>query len=285
MEFDRLRPAQRALVDEWMPGAEVVADLSWNVVDTVVLHAHHSGRDLIVKAGANGNHHLGRELDAHEGGHAQVWARTGHAARLHHADRDAHVLVLDFLPGDLVDRTPAATDPEIHRQAGALLRAFHDQTSRPSERTDAAATRRALAWLDSDHAIAPDVEARLRAALAELAPVEQPLVPTHGDWQPRNWLVDVEPSGDVVRVIDFGRFAFRPPATDLTRLAAQEWRDAPECETAFFDGYGRDPRHPSHWLLMRMREAIGTAVWAHHVGDGAFEAQGHRMIADVLAEL
>ena len=36
----------------------------------------------------------------------------------------------------------------------------------------------------------------------------------------------------------------------------------------------------AHTLL----EAIGTAVWAHQVGDEVFEAQGHRMISDVLSE-
>ena len=29
-----LTPSQRALLDEWMPGAEVVADLSWGLVGT-----------------------------------------------------------------------------------------------------------------------------------------------------------------------------------------------------------------------------------------------------------
>jgi hypothetical protein len=32
-----------------------------------------------------------------------------------------------------------------------------------------------------------------------------------------------------------------------------------------------------------VREGIGTAAWAHRVGDEAFEAQGHRMIAEALA--
>lgn len=31
-------------------------------------------------------------------------------------------------------------------------------------------------------------------------------------------------------------------------------------------------------------EAIGTAVWAHAVGDEPFEAQGRRMIDTVLAD-
>lgn len=280
MGLGRLSPRQRGLVESWMPGAEVIADLSWNLVDTVVLRVRHDRSEFIVKAAGEDDHHLSREIDAHLGGYVEAWGRTGHAARLRHHDGGARVIVADFLPGELACRTPAATDPEVHRRAGELLRVFHDQASRASEGVDAAATRRALEWLDTDHRIAPDVEARLRAALVELPPVEAPLVPTHGDWQPRNWLVD----GDEVRVIDFGRFAFRPAATDLARLAAQEWRADPECEAAFFEGYGVDPRHPDHWLLMRIREAIGTAAWARQVGDADFEAQGHRMIAEALAD-
>lgn len=278
---DRLTDAQRALVDAWLPCAEVIADLSWNQVDTVVLRVRHDGRDLVVKAAGETSHHLPREIEAHEGGFVATWASTNHAARLHHADRGARVLVTDYLAGDLAYRTPAARDPAVHRRAGRLLRTFHGSATRPSEGTDAAATRRSLRWLDESDAFSPDVEARLRASIAALPPIEAAVVPTHGDWQPRNWLVD---AGDV-RVIDFGRFAFRPAATDFVRLAAQEWRATPECEDAFFDGYGSDPREPSQWLLMRLREAIGTAAWARQVGDTEFEAQGHRMVSDVLADI
>jgi len=280
MGLGRLSAAQRALVEEWMPAAEVVADLSWNLVETIVLRVRHGARDYVVKAAGPEEHHLGRELGAHLGGFVDVWARTGHAAVLRHHDREARVLVTEWLPGELAYRTPAGVDPEVHRRAGRLLRDFHAQDARASDGVDAAATARALRWLDTSHAIAPDVEARLREALAALPPIEADLVPTHGDWQPRNWLV----AGSDVRVIDFGRFAFRPAATDFVRLWAQEWRAAPACEEAFFDGYGRDPRHPDHWISMRLREAIGTAAWAHQVGDAAFEAQGQRMIAELLAE-
>ncbi|HET8928509.1 MAG TPA: phosphotransferase [Microbacterium sp.] len=280
MSFTRLSLRQRRLIDGWMPGARVLADLSWLLGVTTVLHVSWESREFVVKAGAEANHHIGRELDAHESGSTDVWTATGQTGRLSHADRDARLLVLSFLPGALAYGAAAALDPDVHRRAGALLRVFHRQESRPSAGTDAAASRRALAWLDSEHAIAPEIEERLRDLLEKWAPIEAPLVPTHGDWQPRNWLVD----GETVRVIDFGRFAFRPAATDFVRLAAQEWREVPECEAAFLDGYGGDPRHPDHWRLMRLREAIGTAVWAHQVGDAAFEAQGHRMIAEVLAE-
>ncbi|MDQ2698831.1 MAG: phosphotransferase [Actinomycetota bacterium] len=281
MGFGRLTATQRGLVGSWLPGADVIEDLSWNQVDTVVLRVRQGGREFVVKAAGETNHHLLRELDAHEAGFVAPWAESGHAARLRYADREARVLVTEYLPGRLAYRTEAALDPAVHRRAGELLRTFHALATRPSQGADASDTRRAHRWLDESVAFTPAVEARLREALDALPPVEADLVPTHGDWQPRNWLVD----GDEVRVIDFGRFAFRPAATDFVRLKAQEWRLAPECEAAFFDGYGKDPRHPGHWLLMRVREAIGTAAWAHQVGDVEFEAQGHRMVADVLAEL
>ena len=47
---------------------------------------------------------------------------------------------------------------------------------------------------------------------------------------------------------------------------------------------GADPRDAAAWQRNRIREAIGTAVWAYQVGDEAFEQQGHRMIAEALAD-
>ena len=278
--LSRLASRQRRLVGEWMPEARVLADHSWGLVDTVVLEVSDGRRRVIVKAGGVGNHHIDRELDAHEGFTA-VWERSGAAARLLHADRAEKVAMLSYLPGTLAYRQPAATDPLVHRRAGELLRLFHGQASRRGGRdAECRDTERARAWLDAEHRIPADIEARLREELDALDPGDPPLVPTHGDWQPRNWLTD----GDEVRVIDFGRFAFRAAATDLARLTAQEWRESPACEEAFLDGYGGDPRHPGHWRLVRLREAIGTAVWAFQVGDVDFEAQGHRMIAELLAE-
>jgi hypothetical protein len=84
-------------------------------------------------------------------------------------------------------------------------------------------------------------------------------------------------------VIDFGRFAFRPAATDFTRMAAQQWRENPELEAAFFDGYGAYARDPELWRLDALRQAVGTASWAFKVGDEEFERQVHRMLAEALA--
>jgi hypothetical protein len=68
----------------------------------------------------------------------------------------------------------------------------------------------------------------------------------------------------------------------VTHLPGALAEGRPELESAFFEGYGDDPREPVRWRRVRLREAVGTAVWAHLVGDAPFEEQGHRMIVDVL---
>ena len=100
------------------------------------------------------------------------------------------------------------------------------------------------------------------------------LVPTHGDWQPRNWLVD----DGTVRVIDFGRADLRPRQEDFLRLARQDFARDSRLEQAFLDGYGDDPREPAAWRRAQVAEAVATAVWSYGVGDTAFEQSGHRQL-------
>ena len=64
----RLSPGQEDAVRTWFPGAEVIADLSWGLTDTVVLHVRHAEGESIIKAGGPGNHHIGREITAHGSG-------------------------------------------------------------------------------------------------------------------------------------------------------------------------------------------------------------------------
>ena len=196
-----------------------------------------------------------------------------------HHDEAALLVVTRFLPGQLVEGSPAAEDPDVHRQAGILLALMHGQPGVVDEHYEARENRKMIGWPDREHRIAPDVEQRLRDEIAAWPEPPATLVPTHGDWQPRNWLVH----DGVVSVIDFGRADLRPAYTDLARLAAQEFRRDPALEGAFLDGYGADPRGPDAWHRQQVREAIGTAVWAYSVGDERFEAQGHRMIADALS--
>ena len=116
---------------------------------------------------------------------------------------------------------------------------------------------------------------RLRSELRVACSDSEPSVPTHGDWQPRNWLTR---EGRIL-VIDFGRADWRPANTDLVRLEVQQFVDRPDLEAAFYDAYGSDPRQSESWRRALLREAVGTAVYAYRTGNSTFEEQGHRMIA------
>lgn len=277
---DLLTAGQAELVSGWLRHPELIDDLSWGIVDSTVLHVRARGADLIVKAGGPGNHHLGREIDAHEGATASLIAR-GLAAPLRHADRDARVIVLDRLPGVLAAGSASEFDADIHRQAGAALALLHAGAARLDPDYERRVTERTLAWLDGPHRIDGAIENDVRALLVERRGDAVQVVPTHGDWQPRNWLVD----RGVLRVIDFGRFAYRPASTDLCRLAAQQWRDRPDLADAFAEGYGSDPREDPLWPVEQLREAVGTAAYAFQIGDLDFEAQGHRMLREALQSL
>ena len=255
-----LTPEQQQLVDQWLPGARVVDDLSWGLVDTTVLHLRWAEGEVIVKAAGPDNHHLSREIT----GHLEFTApwlserRVGHLLR---HNRDLNVLVLEYLPGVLADGTSAATDPETHRQAGALLAALHRQASRIDDQYETRMDARALRWLDGDHRIDLRIEARLREVIASHDRPPAMLVPTHGAGQPRNWLVD----GCRVLVIDLGRADWRPPLTDLARLSQQQWDGRTDLEAAFLAGYGADPREPGAWRRALLRKVIeccsSPSIW------------------------
>ena len=273
----RLSEDQAANIDRWLPGVRLHADMSWDLVDTVVLDVISDRGRFVIKAAGADNHHIGREITAHRG-FTHCLARTGHAAQMEHYDRACNLLVTRYLKGSLAVGSEAEFDVEIHRQAGQLARIFHDQSARVDSEWEAAAAAKALAWLAKPNRIDPPLTARLRSIVAAQSPQPVVVVPTHGDWQPRNWLVDA----GTVKAIDFGRFSWRPAASDLCRLAAGPWRDDPRLEEAFLEGYGRDPRVLQQWHVLSLHEAIATAVWAYHVGDARFERQGHQMIADAL---
>lgn len=268
---------QERLVDDWFPDRELVADLSWGLVDTLVLHLRTGAGEVVVKAAGPHNHHIVREAEAHQHWTGS-WLAEGRVGRLLRHDPGANLLALEYLPGVLVQGSPRAGDAELHRQAGALLAAFHRQGSRADSGYHHDQGLRALAWLDRPHRIRPDAVAALRALVAPEEPPPALLVPTHGDWQERNWLVD----GEVLRVIDLGRFAWRPACTDIVRLHRREWARDEHLAEAFVEGYGSDLRQAPDFRLELVREAVATAGWAHRVGDEPFELEGLRGIAEAL---
>ncbi|GAA1973685.1 hypothetical protein GCM10009798_38620 [Nocardioides panacihumi] len=279
-ELSRLRPEQRDLVARWVPDARVLVDHSWGLVETVVLELSSLHGRLVLKAGGPSDGHIERELRAHREW-LRPWVTTGHAPELLYGDAEAKVLVTRYLPGRLLEGTPAQDDPDAYRQAGELLAAYHGQMSTYDDEWHDKFRARVQRSLDGPHRIDPEIEESVRAELATWPSGGSIVVPTHGDWQPRNWLID----GGVVRVIDFGRADLRPPTEDFLRLAGQDFSRDPRLEAAFLDGYGDDPREPEQWRRDLVGQAVGTAVWAYGVGDVEFERFGHRRLGSLYASV
>jgi hypothetical protein len=270
---------QWRLLREWLPGAEVVQDHSWGLVGTTVIELRHEGARYVAKAGDENDQNIAREVRAHREW-LEPWVSRGRAPQLVRAEAEAKLVLTRYLPGELMQGGEYELLPAAYFQAGELLTQFHRQFAIEDDEFEAREKKRSLAALGRPHRIAPELVERLRAEITRWPTPRTTLVPTHGDWQPRNWLVH----GGLVSVIDFGRADLRPALTDFGRLAVQQFRQDPSLEAAFLEGYGSDPREASAWRRNRVREAIGTAVWAYQVRDEDFERQGHRMIAEVLGE-
>jgi hypothetical protein len=83
------------------------------------------------------NHHIARELDAHEKWLAP-WVATGRAPRLVAGDRTAKILVTEFLAGELVLGSRAQECLDTFRQAGGSWQNFtlnRDMVTRRTRRT------------------------------------------------------------------------------------------------------------------------------------------------------
>ena len=269
---------QSRLLNSWLGSYTVVRDYSWPLQDTNVLHVvTPPGSGFIVKASST-SHHIHREIAAHAAGFVGL---EGRVPALRHASARAGILVTEFLPGTLVEGTPAEDDPETYHQAGALLRRLHRPAGASPHYAQVLATK-TRAWMGRAQGLLPEAQLDILAQeLDALDPSTVELVTTHGDYQPRNWLQD----NGQIKVIDFGRAEKRPWVHDLVRLSHQQFLDRPELAGAFHAGLGRTvgPAEADLWRLENLNQAIGTVAWANQVGDAAFEQSGREMVGRLLS--
>jgi len=290
---DALTHEQEQVLAGWLGDWRLVSDLSWPLQDTRVLRVRSGRGEHIVKAARGGrpvSHHFTREIDAHLD--VLVSLRRAHddlpVPVLEHHDRALGLIVTRFLPGSLVLGSAAESDPSVFEQAGRILSRLQVPGAVSADygpRLAAAATElvgRARGLVTDD---------RLDALLALIARLSAPgavaqrpvrLTFTHGDFQPRNWLVH----GGRVGVIDFGRAAQRSWVSDLVRLRNQQFVDRPDLSAAFDAGLARPLTIDDRELLTleTVRESVGTVVWAHGIGDDDFEEHGRRMVERVIGQ-
>jgi aminoglycoside phosphotransferase len=267
---------QGALLHAWLGDWELVADHSWPLQDTTVIHVRNADGDHIVKASTT-SHHIERELRAHEQFLNRLQLPT---PQLEYGSADAGLLVTRYLPGGLVLGTPAEHRADVYQQAGAILRHLQCPGAISMSYLEELVTRaRATVELARGLLPAPQLAA-LAKRLDEFRPRPVRLYFTHGDYQPRNWLYHE----GKVSVIDFGRALQRSWVSDLVRLQHQQFVGHPDLESAFLDGMDR--RLTEHDLAVLEMEtvqaSVGTIVWAHRIHDGVFERQGREMVARIL---
>jgi Ser/Thr protein kinase RdoA (MazF antagonist) len=271
---------QHLLLKSWLGPFLVVKDYSWPLQDTSVLHVSTAdGGNFIIKASTS-SHHIRREIAALQLG---LPGLRGRASTLRHASAEAGVLVTEYLPGSSVEGSPAEHDPATYRQAGALLATLHRPAGTSADYARKLAYQTQLLIRSAHGLLGEDTLIRVTKELGRLDPGPAQLVTTHGDYQPRNWLDD---QGQI-KVIDFGRADARPWMHDLVRLTHQQFVGQPALEEAFYSGLGRrlQRSEADMWQLENLNQALGTVVWAHKIGDAAFEQSGVQRVERILAGL
>lgn len=280
-----LNPAQLEWLHRQLGQVTVVADRSWpGTTSTVLQIVSSSGEDLILKTAAPPmTMHITREIAAHRS-ITRALSDSGNAQQMVVHSEDLGVLVLKYLPGELVQDSPHEFSPETHFQAGKLLFQLHQQGARRDENYQELLIESGSQWLNRPHRV-PEEEARIiRTIFTQTRPVPVTVVPTHGDWHPRNWLVETGDGLPRIRAIDFGRFAWRTPQSDFVRLELAQWLAHPELSAAFLEGYGTDPRDDSY-NLEQLVQVVSSACWAHMMGDDPFEQQSLEQITRILGTI
>jgi len=175
-----------------------------------------------------------------------------------------------------------AADGEVFMRAGQFLRTLHD--ARAGSHLDPTGAR--AAWIASverymtwsETMLEPALLSWARAFLLERSGPEGfgieglPLVYTHADFTPRNWIWNAQGGG--LGIIDWERARLAPWIEDVHALHARFLRDAPARSEAFWNGYGHSPTQDDLRLLAMFfaRNTIGGVAWAHQHEDHAFEA-------------
>jgi hypothetical protein len=278
-DFDPSGLADRETVlarcTDWLGPVEVLAERSWPHGESRVLEVRTGAGKAIAKWSLR-DYTYGLERRAYQ---RFVPALGELAPRLLRFDDGLRLLVVSRLPGEPVGPADVGR-PEVHRQAGALFRRLHD--SAPPRTDDGYAARLQTevdGWVARGGLTGPEISAA-RALVTEVADVSVPLVPTHYDSGPRNWLID----GNTVRLIDFGWVDWRPWCADLVKLQRWPWLDRPDLQQAFLDGYGRtlDAAHARMLPALHVLSAVFIITWAHEHGMSEFEQSARDALAAAI---
>jgi hypothetical protein len=252
-------------------GPNVVVTGSCQQAGRVIRVRDARGSEYFVKHHGNVTKHA-REVHAY-----QQWtpALGQRAAQLVAFSSQATTIVITALPG--VANHSASDTIDVHRQAGALLRAFHaaaEPRALPGYRSWLAG--RAHYWATNARELLSGHDWEIISThLDALAAYDiQKGTACHLDFQPRNWLLD---RAGTVRLIDFEHARFDLPVRDLVRLHFRIWATRPDLRTAFFAGYGRDLTRTEEQMIWHLGalDALTALGRGNQTSDPSLIACGH----------
>lgn len=238
------------------------------------------GREYVAKRHTTASKHA-REVHAYRHWAPALGAGT---AQLVAADAQTMTILITALPG-----CPAGgpgDDRYCHRQAGALLRLFHDaEPAQPLPGFQHWLHDRIFWWHQQSASLlsAEDqrvIDHHLTALRALGAPDGGP---GHFDFQPRNWVVDRD---GTVRVIDFEHARIGLQARDFTRLHFRYWASRPRLRDAFFDGYQRWPTAAEQQAVINCGaiDALTALARGAQTGDSTLVSHGRATLARLRDE-
>lgn len=214
----------------------------------------------------------------------------GNAPVLRDSSAELLALILTAVDGEpLKEEESPARRHIAHRQAGQLLRRFHDAMTGPLVQPETArVVENTATGLDKHLAEASDhlsaTEADLLRHLASTLPDCGPLPGgwRHGDFWERNLLWN----GQRCALIDFERSEPGPLITDFVKLATSLWPDHPELRTALFEGYGRPLSGTEECALTAFAaaDAAGALAYGPRHGDPLVTARGRRTVERLKQE-
>ncbi|WP_371665845.1 phosphotransferase [Streptomyces sp. NBC_01241] len=208
----------------------------------------------------------------------------GNAPVLRDSSAQLLALILTAVDGEpLKEEASPARRRTAHRQAGQLLRRFHDAMTGPLSQPEASAViENTVTGLDKHLAEArehlsateDDVLRRLVTGLPGCGPL--PAGWRHGDFWERNLLWN----GRRCVLIDFERSEPGPRVTDFVKLATSLWPDHPELRTALFEGYSRPLSEAERYALTAFAAADAASALAYgpRHGDPLVTARGRRTV-------
>ncbi|MEU3189056.1 phosphotransferase [Streptomyces sp. NPDC006992] len=288
----RLVPATEAPTDSSRPETELRrfaeqavgriarwTDTSWAREGSRVWRAHGAtGGTWYVKVHLNDRFH-DREVSA-----LRTWVpHLGVAApKLVAADTQLLALIVTAVPGRPLHGTALSPKEQrrLFHRIGALASAIHGSApAQPAVPDQGPALEKLERHL---HQARPHLASGDEEFLRTLTRRAQSLpgldqVPTHGDFQLRNLLLDGDGS---LAVIDFERSEPGPAIRDIVRLC-DTWAGRPDLYDAFFAGYGRKltPAEEERLAVESALDALSGIQYGAAHGDPAVLERGRHTLA------